>query len=222
VKPIVCYVTDSLGLVESGSGISAKIDAAVAASVDWVQIREKAMSAQQLLATAREAVTATNRKSVSASGLGAGKTLVFLNDRLDVALAAGAGGVHLGGSSLPAGDVIQWRQRAKGSTDLLVGVSCHSIEEIQRAEQVGVNYAFFGPVFDNPAKRPYGPPQGIAKLAAACRSTQLRVIAIGGVTANNAADCLNAGAAGIAAIRMFQQTQPAVLEEIVAALHAIS
>jgi thiamine-phosphate pyrophosphorylase len=216
-------VTDSQGLAEPGLGILAKIDAAVAACVDWVQIREKEMSARRLLATARKAVALTNPESLGPSGPRAGKTLVFVNDRLDVALTAGAAGVHLGGESLPARDVIQWRRWDKASTAFMVGVSCHTIEELQQAEEAGVNYAFFGPIFDTPAKRSYGSPQGVAKLTAACRATRIRVIAIGGVTVKNAPQCLDAGAAGIAAIRMFQEPQKGTaLEEIVAALHAAS
>lgn len=221
VKHIVCYVTDSQSLefTEPRSDILAKIEAAVGAGVDWVQIREKEMPARQILAIADAAVGMTNRRPAREDYP---KSLIFINDRLDIALAGGVAGIHLGRESLPAKDVIDWRQTGKVATNLTVGLSCHAIDELLQAEDVGVDYAFFGPVFDTPAKRPFGPPLGIAKLAAACRATRLKVIAIGGVTPENSAECLHAGAAGIAAIRMFQQTRkPEELKDAVKRLHSV-
>ena len=223
MKRIVCYVTDSqsLGLTEPRSDILANIEAAVEAGVDWVQIREKEMPALQLLAIARAAVRMTNRKPASVGEDSPG-SLILVNDRLDVALAADAAGIHLGRESLPTQDVIAWRQSEKMVTDLMVGFSCHTIDELRQAEDAGVDYAFFGPVFDTPKKRPFGPPLGVAKLAAACRATRLKLIAIGGVTLENSAECLRAGADGIAAIRMFQQTrEPTELKKAVKAVHSI-
>lgn len=224
MKPIVCYVTDrhSLELVEPRSDILAKIKAAVGAGVDWVQIREKAMPARQLLTIARAAVGATNREPPTLARADRPGSLIFVNDRLDVALAADAAGIHLGRESLPAHDVVAWRQRGKTVTNFMVGLSCHTIDELHQAEDAGADYAFFGPVFDTPAKRLFGPPLGVVKLDAACRVTRLRVIAIGGVTLENSAECVHAGAAGIAAIRMFQQTwEPAQLEKVVRRLHSL-
>ncbi len=223
MKRIVCYVTDSqsLGRTEPRSDILAKIDAAVGAGVDWVQIREKEMPARQLLAITRAAVGMTNRKPAPSAGEDRPGSLILVNDRLDVALAADAAGIHLGRESLPAQDVIGWRSRGK-ITDLMVVLSCHTIDELRQAEDAGVDYAFFGPVFDTPTKRPFGPPLGIAKLAAGCRATRPKVIAIGGVTLQNSEECFHAGAAGIAAIRMFQQTwEPAELNKAVKRLHSI-
>jgi thiamine-phosphate pyrophosphorylase len=180
------------------------------------------MPARQLLAIARAAVEMTKHKPAPPAGPDRHGSLILVNDRLDIALAGDAAGIHLGGESLPAQDVIGWRRRRKMVTDLMVGLSCHTIDELRQAEDAGVDYAFFGPVFDSPAKRPFGPPLGIAKLAAACRATRLKVIAIGGVTLENSAKCLHAGAAGIAAIRMFQQTwEPAELKTVVERLHSI-
>lgn len=224
MKRIVCYVTDSqsLGLTEPRPDILEKIEAAVGAGIDWVQIREKGMPARQFLAIARAAVGMTNRKPASPTGVDRPRSLILVNDRLDIALAGGAAGIHLSRESLPAQDVIGWRRRRKMVTGLMVGLSCHTIDELRQAEDAGVDYAFFGPVFDTPAKRPFGPPLGIAKLAAACRATRLKVIAIGGVTLENSAECFHAGAAGIAAIRMFQQTwEPAELKTVISRLHSI-
>jgi thiamine-phosphate pyrophosphorylase len=224
VKRIVCYVTDSqsLGLTEPRSDILAKIEAAVVAGIDWVQIRAKGMPARQLLAITRAAVGMTHRKPAPPAGPDRHGSLIFVNDRLDIALASDAAGIHLGRESLPALDVIGWQRRRKIVTDLMVGLSCHTIDELRQAEDAGVDYAFFGPVFDTPTKRPFGPPLGIAKLTAGCHATRLKVIAIGGVTLENSAECLHAGAAGIAAIRMFQQTwEPAKLKKAVKRLHSI-
>jgi len=224
VKRIVCYVTDSqsLELLDPRSDILAKIEAAVGAGIDWVQVREKGMPARQLLAIVRAAVRMTNRKPAPPAGLDRHASLILVNDRLDIALAAGAAGIHLARESLPAQDVIRWRRKRKMVAELMVGLSCHTFDELRQAEDAGIDYAFFGPVFDTPTKRRFGPPLGIAELAAACRATRLKVIAIGGVTLENSTECLYSGAAGIAAIRMFQQSrEPAELKAVVEGLHSI-
>jgi thiamine-phosphate pyrophosphorylase len=195
--PIICYVTDrkSLAESESGAGVLGRIHTAIAAGVDWVQIREKDLSGRELLGLAREAV---------AAGVGA---RVIVNDRVDVALAAGAAGVHLGRESLGARDVVRWCRAGNAPADFLVGVSCHSLEEAREAEGAGAAYVFFGPVFDTPSKRGMGEPQGVARLREICRSVAIPVLAIGGVSEENSGDCVRAGAAGIAAIRMFQDAR---------------
>jgi thiamine-phosphate pyrophosphorylase len=132
---------------------------------------------------------------------------VIVNDRLDVALAAGASGVHLGRESLGARDVVRWCRSGNAPADFLVGVSCHSLEDAREAESAGAAYIFFGPVFDTPSKRGMGEPQGVAQLGEVCRGVAIPVFAIGGVSEENAAECIRAGAAGIAAIRMFQDAR---------------
>jgi thiamine-phosphate pyrophosphorylase len=186
------------------------MDAAIAAGANWVQIREKDLPGRQLFDLARVAV----RKATM------GGALVFVNDRLDVAVAAGAAGVHLGGGALRARDVVRWCRAGNAPAGFRIGVSCHSIEDVREAERAGAAYVFFGPIFDTPAKRKFGAPQGIAKLAEACSVVRIPVIAIGGVGASNGAECIRAGAAGIAAIRMFQEAaDAAALRELVARLH---
>ncbi|MGH9726324.1 MAG: thiamine phosphate synthase, partial [Candidatus Acidiferrales bacterium] len=133
------------------------------------------------------------------------KTRILVNDRLDVALAAGAGGVHLGGASLDAMHVVRFCRSGNAPLEFLVGVSCHGAREALEAEQAGANYIFFGPVFDTPDKRAFGAPRGIEELRAVSSELRIPVIAIGGVNAANAGECLRAGASGIAAIRMFQE-----------------
>lgn len=212
--PIVCYVTDRKSLAEgdNGADVIGRIRATIAAGVDWVQIREKVLSGRELLGLVREAVAA------------GGGARVIVNDRLDMALAAGAAGVHLGRESLGARDVVRWCKSSGGNApaDFLVGVSCHSLADAREAESAGAAYIFFGPVFDTPSKRGMGEPQGVARLEEICRSVAIRVLAIGGVNEQNAGDCIRAGAAGIAAIRLFQDTRDAeTLKDAVKRLHAL-
>ncbi len=204
--PVVCYVTDRKAL-EAGAPIEAlhaSIRRAIAAGVDWVQIREKDLPARDLLALAKSAI--------DAAGNGSGRSSparIIVNDRLDVALAAGAAGVHLGGESIAAADVVRWCRSGNAPAKFWIGVSCHSVEDVRKAEAAGASYAIFGPVFVTPSKRPFGLPQGIAKLTEACGAVRIPVIAIGGVDERNAPECLRAGAAGIAAIRLFQNADGA-------------
>jgi thiamine-phosphate pyrophosphorylase len=214
-KPIICYVTDrkSLAEGEAGAGVLGKIRAAIAAGVDWVQIREKDLSGRELLGLARDSIAA------------GGGARVIVNDRLDVALAAGAAGVHLGRESLGARDVVRWCRGGgeNAPADFVVGVSCHSLQEAREAECAGAAYIFFGPVFDTPSKRGMGEPQGIARLGEICLGVKIPVLAIGGVSEENAGECIRAGAAGIAAIRMFQDARDAeTLMDAVRQLHAQS
>ena len=211
--PIVCYVTDrkSLGVGDGGVGVLGKIRAATAAGVDWVQTREKDLSGRELLALVRDAVA------------GSGSTRVIVNDRLDLALAAGAAGVHLGRESLSAQEVVSWCRSGNAPRDFLIGVSCHSLEEAREAAVAGASYIFFGPVFDTPSKRGMGEPQGIARLGEICRSVAIPVVAIGGVSEENAGECIRAGAAGIAAIRMFQDARDgAAVKDVVERLRVES
>ncbi len=211
IKSIICYVTDrqAIGSMNSSHCMLEKVREATDAGADWVQIRENDLAALELF---RLALGAVRMKEPNVA-----RTRVIVNDRLDVALAAGATGVHLRQKSLPACDVVRWCRGGNAPSGFLIGVSCHSIEEARQAENAGASYVFFGPVFDTPSKRPFGPPQGLAQLTEACRSVRIPVIAIGGVDETNGAECLRAGAAGIAAIRLFQEsTNVATLKHAVA------
>ena len=172
--------------------------------MDWIQIREKDLSAREMLEVSRRAVAAART------------TKILVNDRLDVALAAGAAGVHLGGESVPVAEAVHWRRAGHAPAGFLIGASCHSLEEVLTGESSGADYVFFGPVFATPSKLPYGAPQGIERLTKVCRQARIPVIAIGGITAANADECLRGGAAGIAAIRLFQQAADlaALVEEL--------
>ena len=177
-----------------------RIARAASAGIPWIQIREKDLSTRELLALARAAVTVAAENSAPES-----PARIIVNDRLDVALAARAAGVHLAESSIPVAAVNEWRRRGVSTNAIMLGASCHSVEAARAAERDGADYVFFGPVFATPGKARFGPPQGLKRLEEVSRSVKIPVLAIGGITAENAGECIAAGAAGIAAIRMFQE-----------------
>jgi thiamine-phosphate pyrophosphorylase len=179
--------------------LGAQIRAAAEARVDWIQIREKDLTGRELLNLAAESVSVV-------CAIPNSKTRVLINDRLDVAVATRADGVHLGENSLPVAAVREFRDRSDLRENFLIGASCHSLDAALAAERDGADYIFFGPVFATPSKSTFGPPQGIAALSAICRRVRLPVLAIGGISAENALACFQAGAAGIAAIRLFQES----------------
>jgi thiamine-phosphate pyrophosphorylase len=193
----LCYVTDRKAFPGTPEAqmrlLLEKIEAAAGAGVEWTQIREKDLEARVLLWLAQEA-----KRRV------AGRCRILVNDRLDVAIAAGTDGVHSGERSLRAADAKRFCGSHKTASEFLVGVSTHSLEAAREAEANGADYVVFGPVFSTPSKLAYGLPQGTGQLAEVCRSVRVPVIAIGGITRDNAQECVRAGAAGIAAIRLFQ------------------
>jgi thiamine-phosphate pyrophosphorylase len=158
--------------------------------VDLIQVREKDLSARELLSLAR-----------SARDLKRGhETKILVNDRLDVAVAADLDGIHLGQSSVP----IQQIHGSLSRRDLLVGVSTHSLEEAGAAQKYGASFVTFGPVFFTPSKAKYGNPAGLESLKKVCQLASIPVFALGGVDQSNYRDCLLHGASGVAAIRLFQ------------------
>ncbi len=208
-SPLLCYVTDRRALrvanpAESLAALTRKIEEMAAAGADWVQIREKDLPARELASLTRQALGIA--ANFSAKRVSAFRVLV--NDRLDVAIAERAGGVHLGEKSLPVREAKRLVESAvrKQALDesFLIGVSCHSIEAAAAAERDGADYIFFGPIFSTPSKAALGAPQGMARLMEVCRAVAIPVLAIGGLTLDNAESCIAAGAAGIAAIRLFQ------------------
>jgi len=218
IRPILCYVTDRRSLPLSTSAdahnlLFASVERAAAAGVDWIQLREKDFSGKEWEELVHESLRRISR-------LGAG-TRLFVNDRMDVALACGAGGVHLSENGIPVSEACRLRDQffASGSEkrDFLVGVSCHSLGASLGAARAGADYIYFSPIFNTPSKANYGPPQGLDRLAAICRAVTIPVIAIGGISAEKAESCLHAGAAGVAAIRMFQDSVD--LNDTLRALH---
>ena len=207
--PILCYVTDRHGLrIAPGKNpveaLLEKLQIAAAAGRDWIQIREKDLSGKECAALAREAL----RRVAQSASRGGHPTRILVNDRLDVAIAERAGGVHLGENSLPVREAKRLIAATSPVSNVKnkfpVGVSCHSLEAAQSAAANGADYLFFGPIFATPSKAAFGAPRGLELLAKVCRAVTIPVLAIGGITLENAAACLASGAAGIAAIRLFQ------------------
>ena len=167
------------------------LEAAVAARIPLFQIREKALHARVLFELVERAVEIVRGS----------ETRLLVNDRSDIARAGGADGVHLTGQSLPA-DVVR---RIYGP-EFLIGVSTHSLEEARIARIKGADFVVFGPVFETASKRAFGAPQGLEKLREVCSELpEFPVIAIGGITLDNAKACLEAGASGIAGISLFNE-----------------
>jgi thiamine-phosphate pyrophosphorylase len=210
-SPLVCYVTDrrllSASPEEQSRALLAKIFEATAAGANWVQIREKDLSAEQLAELARKAL----------SNPGAACRII-INDRLDVACAVGAGGIHLGEKSISVRDARGFvRDRGTGK-NFLIGASVHTLEAAQTAERDGADYVIFGPIFATPSKISFGSPQGLEQLEVICREVAIPVLAIGGITEENAGDCYSRGASGVAGIRIFQEATD--LLNLVGKLHA--
>jgi thiamine-phosphate pyrophosphorylase len=184
---IRCYITDRAGLTASETLIQA-IARNVAAGVDWIQIREKDLESRALFELASQALECAS-----------GRARIIVNSRVEVALAAGASGAHLPAGSPPAR---VWRGIV--SPGFLIGVSCHTVDEVLAAEQEGAGYVLFGPVFAPLSKPSDLAPRGLDLLARAAASVKIPVLALGGITLANADSCIAAGAAGIAGISIFQ------------------
>jgi thiamine-phosphate pyrophosphorylase len=193
-----------------------KISQVASAGVDWLQIREKDLTGKEITRLTREALRFAKEATASCNR----SVRIVVNERLDVAIAERAGGLHLGqdGIGVPEARRLIRTVQIDGrlGDDFIVGTSCHSLGAARAAEREGADYIFFGPVFATPSKQAFGPPQGVKRLAEVCDTVNIPVLAIGGITAETAAECLAAGAAGIAAIRLFQETMnpSAVLSQI--------
>ena len=183
----LCYITDRKALTVMA--LADFLRQAIEAGVDLIQIREKDLETRELIALVGPAVAAARGTA----------TRVVVNDRLDVALALGAVGVHLGGQSLPPQVV-----RRLVPPGFLVGVSCHSLEDALEAEASGADYVVLGPVYETPSKLGYGPPLGLGTLGEVARRLKIPVLALGGLTVERVTPCLQAGATGIAGISIFQ------------------
>jgi thiamine-phosphate pyrophosphorylase len=188
-RPLLYYIPDRKTVPEAN--LLPVMEQAIAAGVDLIQIRERDLDTRALLAVVEAAL-------VRAAGTG---TRILVNDRLDVALAAGAAGVHLPTHGLP---VAQVRRRYP---ELLLGASSHNLDELRRAQEGGADFVVFGPVYETESKKPYGPPLGLEKLAEAVRAASIPVLALGGIALTNARACLEVGAAGLAAITLFQASR---------------
>ena len=198
-KPILYLITrgatDEATTAESAEfqQILVQISAAVTAGIQLIQIREKRLTSRVLFELATRAVSITQGTA----------TRVLLNDRADIAAGAGADGVHLTTQSLEAAVI-----REAFGERLLIGSSTHSVEEARRAMDASADFIVFGPVFESPSKKKYGPPVGLEALSSVAEElAPFPVIALGGISINNAAECLRAGASGIAGISLFSEPE---------------
>ena len=190
-KPIIYPITS--GATRTPEDILPLVEAAVAEKVPLFQIREKTLSARVLYELTARAAAITRGT----------ETRLLVNDRSDIARAAGADGVHLTSQSLPA-DVV----RKTYGPEFWIGVSTHSLDEARAARAGGADFVVFGPVFETESKLVFGAPQGLNRLAEV--TNELRgfpVVAIGGITLENAGACFEAGASGVAAIRLLNDAE---------------
>ena len=210
-KPILYLITRGVTAEtttpasEEFRSILLQVSTAVAAGIQLIQIREKNLTTRVLFQLTANVVAI-------ASG---SPTRILVNDRADVAAAAGADGVHLTARSLTPAVI----RKAFGST-FLIGASTHSLREALEARQGGADFAVLGPIFPSPAKEKYGPPLGIEQLAQLTGElAPFPLIALGGISIENANECLLAGASGIAGIRLFGE--PKTLAETVEVISAL-
>ena len=170
--------------------ISSVISQAVDAGVRMVQIREKDLDTRPLIDLVQNLIPLIKRHQ--------GKVLV--NDRIDLAMALDADGVHLRSDGLPLP-----RARRMLGNEKLIGISTHSIREVRYAEKEGADFVVLGPIFETPSKRMYGPPLGLHALETACRASRLPIFAIGGINPKHVASVMSSGAYGIAVISAILQ-----------------
>ncbi len=197
----------------------AKIADAARSGVDYIQLREKDLSGRELEGLARHALAVVQENNALRTENRGLRTRLLINSRTDVALAVGADGVHLRGDDIAASDARAiWTQALVGGRQLvarspLMGVSCHTEADVLRAESDDADFAVFAPVFE----KGNAPPASLAALRAASQA-RIPVFALGGITLENAASCLAAGAVGIAAIRLFQENR---IKDVVRVLRAL-
>ena len=206
MRPVTCMITDRRRLARQGEdAILASIAAAAAAGVDLVQVRERDLGGAALLRLTRGAFASVRGTP----------TRVLVNDRVDVALAAAAHGVHLRGDSVPAA-----RVRAIAPRGFLVGRSIHGAADAARAwRDGGVDLLVFGHVYRSPSK-PGLEPAGIERLRQVVAATPIPVLALGGITAERFDEVAATGAAGFAAIGLFADAGSGAMREMLAAAQA--
>jgi thiamine-phosphate pyrophosphorylase len=204
LKPLLNLITDRLALRHSPDWPDYApqlelIREAAAAGIDFVQVREPDLSAKRLEEFVHAVLEVTRPY----------RARVLVNDRIDVALVAGAAGVHLKASSIPI------REARRISFDgFVIGVSTHSLAEARSADDGGADFIVAGPVFETPSKKSYGAPLGLDRFQEICVGAALPVLAIGGITLDNYQMALDRGGAGIAAIRLFQQDAAATVRRL--------
>jgi thiamine-phosphate pyrophosphorylase len=171
--------------------ILALVQKAVGHGISMVQLREKRLTAGQVFELAAQA----------SAVIAGSSTKLLVNDRADIAFAAGADGVHLTSTSLPVSAI-----RDNFRAGFIIGVSTHSLEKAENAKGEGADFITFSPIFPTQSKINYGEPQGLEKLAAVVEALNgFPVFALGGINEANYAEVLPTGAAGIAGISVFYE-----------------
>ena len=206
---LLCYITDRTQFAGDEDlrrrRLMSKVAEAVRWGVDLIQLREKDLSTRELETLAHACLQVVRDSSLRTENRER-RTVFLINSRVDVAIACGADGVHLRSNDISPRDVQRIWTRAAGALAPgkapLIGVSCHTRAQVDQAASNGAEFAVFAPVFGK-KHVPESPSAGIEALREACRQN-LRVLALGGVTLENARSCIAAGAAGIAGIRLFQ------------------
>lgn len=203
-SPLLYYITDRQQFAgdegQKREKLLQKIAECASADVDYVQLREKDLSPRELEKLIRDAKAAIPAGS---------KTLLLINGRTDIALACGAHGVHLPAGSISASDVRSlWMKASQDAVSPVIGVSAHSLPEVLSAEAHGADFVVFGPVFQKEGRTNAA---GLEELREVCTQSTIPVLALGGVTKENAELCLQAGAAGVAGIRLVQLQDVAAL-----------
>jgi len=160
------------------------LEEAFQGGVRSLQLREKRLNSKDLLTLALEVKPLVQRYNAK----------LFINDRADIAVMAGADGVHLTEASVQASEV------KNNFPELIVGVSTHSLEGARLAETQGADFITFSPIYETPSKTSYGPPQGLDPLRQVTQSARLPVLALGGITLHRVPECLEHGAFGVAVI----------------------
>lgn len=188
-----------------------RVRMAATAGVDAIQIRERDLSTRELTELGRRAVEIVRKASPSAK--------LLINSRSDVAIACGADGVHLRSDNISAAEARAIFMHA-GMLRPIIGVSCHSRAEVELAEGHGADFAVFGPIFEKDRELKE---EGLASLQSVCHcraaKASMPVLALGGVNLENAQECLQAGAAGIAGIRLFQNRN---VEQVISQLRKLA
>jgi len=179
------YLVTDRNVLAPAYSLPAAVEEALKGGVQALQLREKDLGVRDLLDMAY-----CLRKLTAGYG-----AKLFINDRVDVALAADADGVHLGGAGIPASAA-----RKAAGEGMLIGVSTHSIAEAERAEEDGADFITFGPIFETPSKMKYGKPLGPELLGEVMKRVSVPVFAIGGIKKERVGSVLEAGASGIALI----------------------
>jgi thiamine-phosphate diphosphorylase len=198
MQPIVCMITDRRRFDGGDDALVQRVAAAAKAGVHLVQVRERDMEAREMSRLVARCVAAVDNT----------RTRILVNDRLDVALTSGAHGVHLRGDSVAAS-----RARTVPPIGFLIGRSVHTVAEAVTAHaEGGADYLLFGAVFATTSK-PGQPPAGVQALADVVRATPLPVLAVGGISSDNAAQLAGTGCAGFAAIGWFADRDEAGLAE---------